>query len=253
MPQDAPATVNHAVDLSGPDKRTLMRLFQHPLTHNLSLRDAMGLFDALGSASIQHNGDIYFQLDGDALTMKRPRGKDLTATEVMDLRHLLARKGRAPDGAAQDPATVSASDLVIIIDHAGARVHALGGTDEHHHLLHEINRTQHDADREEHFPADLRFFEEVAQAVVGARRIVLIGHGKGQSNEADHLSDYLHHHHKDIRAKIVKKIVADLAHLKLHELLDLGRQALIPADDGSAATIPQQLTKVHHDQTANRA
>jgi len=65
----------------------------------------------------------------------------------------------------------------------------------------------------------------------GMRRdgeIVVIGHGKGQSNEADHLSAYLRAHHKETYARIVREIVADLPHMTTPELLDLGRHAFGP-------------------------
>ena len=228
-PHQTPTT---AADLRGSDQRTLTQLFQHPLTHNLSLRAVTGLFDAIGSATVQHNGDLHFQLGDDALTMQRPHDKDLSASEVMNLRHLLERKGWSPNGPMPEPAnTDAATDLVIIIDHAAAQVHQLNVPDTPHQMLHEIDRSQHDADREETYPADQRFFEEIARAATHAARIVLIGHGKGQANEADHLTDYLRTHHKDIHARIVRKIVADLSHLKTHELMDLARHALATPTD----------------------
>jgi hypothetical protein len=54
----------------------------------------------------------------------------------------------------------------------------------------------------------------------------VLGHGKGQSNEANHLSAFLQAHHKATHARIVREIVADLPHLTAPALLDLGRHAL---------------------------
>jgi hypothetical protein len=68
----------------------------------------------------------------------------------------------------------------------------------------------------------------VADAVAAGGEIVVIGHGKGQSNEADHLSAYLQAHHKPTWARIVREIVADLPHLTTPELLELGRHAFSP-------------------------
>jgi NADPH-dependent 7-cyano-7-deazaguanine reductase QueF len=62
--------------------------------------------------------------------------------------------------------------------------------------------------------------------MAGTGEIILIGHGKGQSNEADHLNKYLKSHHKDAHARIVQTIVADLSHLTMAELLKLGRDAV---------------------------
>lgn len=242
MPDMTRKSTTLADGLDGSDLRTLKHVFQHRLSHNLSLRMVTGLFDTIGNTEAQLNGDIHFHLGDEALTLKRPRGMDLTATEVMELRHLLTRHGWSPDAPAAptmatSPATTAnASDLAIIIDHQGANVYHLTGPDAPQYLPHEVNRTLHDADREETYPADTRFFDEVARASAGADRIVLIGHGKGQSNEADHLSDYLRQHHKDLHARIVTKIVADLTHMQTRQLLDLGRHALTLAGDAMSST-----------------
>ncbi len=129
-----------------------------------------------------------------------------------------------------DSPTSAAPDLVIVIDHKDARVFPVGreagASHELHHLLHQIDRTQHDADRAEAYPADTRFFDSVAAAVSGNGRIVVIGHGKGQSNEAGHLMAYLGKHHIGVLARVVREIVADLPHMTVPQLLSLARHAL---------------------------
>jgi hypothetical protein len=57
----------------------------------------------------------------------------------------------------------------------------------------------------------------------------VIGHGKGQSNEADHLTAYLKSHHRETYDRIVREVVADLPHMTTPQLLDLGRHAFGPA------------------------
>lgn len=51
------------------------------------------LFETIGTAEHQHNGDLMLRIGDDHLSLKRTRGKDLAATEVMDVRHLLVRAG----------------------------------------------------------------------------------------------------------------------------------------------------------------
>lgn len=130
-------------------------------------------------------------------------------------------------------------DMVIAIDHAGARVvpldHAAGTPPETHRFSHHIDRHQHDADRDETYPADMRFFESIAAAVTGARRIAVIGHGTGQSNEAAHLLAYLAKHHPDLRARVACDLSADLPHSTLPQLLALARHALTPPGHASHA------------------
>lgn len=125
------------------------------------------------------------------------------------------------------------SDLVIVIDHAGTRVFPIGRKasppQELHHLTHQVDRTQHDANRTETLPADIRFFDSVAAAVAGSGRIVVIGHGKGQSNEAGHLMAYLSKHDVGVHARVAGQLTAGLPHATVPQLMALARHTLWPA------------------------
>jgi hypothetical protein len=226
--------------VTGADRRTLDAIFRHPLSHNLSWRDVVSLFTAIGGAEEKHNGEFVFRAADDILTMKKPHNKDLTGPDVMDLRHFLNRTGWSPSASGPPNADAAPPDLrlIVVIDHAGAKVYRIDrSADGDHgvtaydpkHLIHHLERKMRDEDRDETYPEDQRFFEQVAAAISGGGEIVVIGHGKGQSNEADHLSAYLQTHHKQTCARIVREIVADLSRLTTPELLDLGRRAFAQA------------------------
>jgi hypothetical protein len=231
---------NLNVAVTGVDRRTLDAIFRHPLSHNLSWREVVSLFTAIGGAEEKHNGEFEFRAGDQSLAMKKPRTKDLTGPDVMDLRHFLNRTGWLPSASAPldvDTPTPKPS-LIVVIDHAGAKIYSIDRAiqDGHgvtaydpKHLLHHLERKMRDEDRDETYPEDERFFEQVADAMSAEGEIVVIGHGKGQSNEADHLSAYLAARHKPTYARIVREIVADLPHLTTPELLDLGRHALVHA------------------------
>jgi hypothetical protein len=238
--QGAAASNLHA-SVTGGDRRTLDTIFRHPLAHNLDWREVVSLFAVIGEAEEKHNGEFAFHAGGEQLLMKKPHHKDLTGPNVMDLRHFLTRAGWSPDAAptSNAEAAPAAPSLIVVIDHAGAKVYRIDrAADESHgvtaydpkHLLHHLERKTHDADRDETWPDDAHFFEQVATAVSAGGEIVVIGHGKGQSNEADHLSAYLQTHHKDTYARVVREIVADLPHLTTPELLELGRHAFDQAN-----------------------
>ena len=78
-------------------------------------------------------------------------------------------------------------------------------------------------------PEDITFFEQIAGACIDADRIVLIGHGHGQSNAAHHLAEFLREYHPAIFAKVVVELVADYAALTAPQLLQVGRRALTTA------------------------
>jgi hypothetical protein len=238
MPHDAPIIDPDRADgLSGTHRRTLEKLFQHPLTHNLSWREVTSLCQAIGTAEHRHNGDLLLGIGEEQLVQKPAHRKDLDASEVMDLRHLLIRAGWAAKSSDQaTPAASAEPDVMIVVDHAGARLYALhaesrsmakAAAEQTHHLRHQhIDGREHDADREEHYPADTHFFAGIAAAVPTGGRIVVVGHGKGQSNEAAHLIAYLGLHHRDIQGRIVGNIVADLGHLTVPQTLQMARDAL---------------------------
>ncbi len=235
MPHDAPVIDQDIGDsISGTHRRALEKVFQHPLTHNLTWRAVTHLFETIGTAEHRHNGDLMLGIGSEHLSVKPARGKDLGATEVMDVRHLLVRAGWSSKPAEQPTQSApGVPDVMIVIDHAGARVYRLDAGnptmafDETHHLRHEhIGRKDHDADREENYPADARFFEAVVAAVPQDGRIVLISHGKGQSSEAEHLVKYLSQHHPEIEARVTGSLVADLPHITLPEIVELARDAL---------------------------
>jgi len=229
-----PPNLNAA--MTGVDRRTLDAIYRHPLAHNLSWREVVTLFTAIGQAEEQHNGEYLFRAGGEHLSMQKPHDKDLTGSDVMELRHFLNRAGWSPDAQSMPQADVELrpSSLIVVIDHAGAKIYRIDGSADSQgvifynpeHLLHHIERAAHDNDRDENYPDDERFFEHVASTLSVGGKIVVIGHGKGQSNEADHLSAYLLAHHKDTHARIVREMVTDLPHLTTPELVQLGAHAL---------------------------
>jgi hypothetical protein len=237
---DAAAALAQSAAVTGVDRRTLDAIFRHPLSHNLSWREVVNLFTAVGGAEEKHNGEFAFRAGDETLAMKRPHSKDLTGPEVIDLRRFLTRAGWSPSAlpSLADADAAPTSGLIVVIDHAGAKVYRIDPStddgqgvmaDDPRRLLHHLERKRHDEDRDETYPDDELFFEQVANAVASGGEIVVIGHGKGQSNEADHLTAYLKAHHKQTAARIVREIVADLPHLTTPELLDLGRHALVHA------------------------
>ena len=220
--------------VTGHDRRTLDAIFRHPLAHNLEFRDVVALMAAIGGAEEKSNGELSFEVGGEKLVMAKPHGKDLSGSSVQDLRHLLTRAGWAPDAAAPAPTAAETVGLIVVIDHAGATLYRGDGGTSHdqdrqqplRHFARGMRPERHDADRDEKEPDDDRFFEGVAAALAPAGRIVVIGHGKGQSNEADHLSAYLLSRHKGVHDRIIREIVADLPHMTQAELIGLGRHAL---------------------------
>ncbi len=240
MPPDDARFASAKPDLTVADQRVLDRVFQHPLSHNLSWRDVIALFSAAGGVEHAHNGRLVLRLGADHLTFAQAHDKDLDADDVMALRHFLSGAGWTPMSMPAPSFSAGVPAIAIIIDHASARIYDLPPDDAHHAARHThqrhhtIDPMQHDADRAETYPVDHRFFDAIAQDVQGDARIVVISHGKGQSNEGDHLVAYLEKHHRSVHDRIARVISADLPHRSVPEILVLARDALDPASENIA-------------------
>ena len=246
--------------LSKASRSTIEALYQHPLSHNLEWSDVVALFEKLGTVDQKSHNEFAFGLGGEHHRVRKPHAKDLTAAEVMTFRHMLTRAGWAPErpaakaGAktAHEPAAIGSPDLLVVVDHHEARLyhldvrsadlldHGIRPYDPHHLLRHGSHNDQ-GREQRQRTPEDHAFYESIAQAVLPARAIVVIGHGTGRSNAAHQLVEFLHQHHSDTASKVVSEVVADLSSLTAPQLLDLGRRAL------TAGTTPSPVKGPSHD------
>lgn len=242
MPHDDASLSTANPDLTVVERRVLARIYQHPLSHNLSWREVIELFSATGEVEHAHNGNLVLKLGADHLVFKTAHDKDLAADDVMALRHFLTRAGWTPTSMPAKPLMPAKAAIAIVLDHASARIYDLALDDAHqtpqetHHLLNTIDREQHEADRQETDPANHRFFDAIATDMPSDAPIVVVSHGKGQSNEGNHLLDYLEEHYRTLNDRIARVIVADLPHPTVPQQLKLARDALLCAPESAEAT-----------------
>lgn len=221
------------------ESRVMARIFQHPLSHNLSWRETVALFDSFGAVEHAHNGDLVLVLGGAHQAFRPAQGSALAPDDIMALRHFLARAGWA-DGVAPVIAPQDSPQMVVL-DRAEARVYPIpatahaGAAHATHHLTHDTDTNQNDANRDETYPADTAFFAAIARALGPIGRVVLISHGKGQSNESAHFIAYLDHHDLPLLGRIMADLTADLSHITVAQCLDLARGAL--ADNATIKVI----------------
>ena len=76
---------------------TLAKIFEHPLSHNIEWRAVVSLLEAVGELRERHDGKYVLTLGTETEILERPKGKDLDAQQVVDLRRMLSHAGYGPE------------------------------------------------------------------------------------------------------------------------------------------------------------
>ena len=84
--------------LSSHHRDTIERIFSHPLSHNVEWRQVVSLLDTIGTVTHEHNGKLRIALGSETEVLPAPRGKDVEAQIVVDLRRMLTQAGFGPGG-----------------------------------------------------------------------------------------------------------------------------------------------------------
>jgi hypothetical protein len=82
--------------LSGRHRDTLGQIFEHPVSHNIEWHAVVSLLEAVGTVTTRHDGKVEVSVGDGQAFIDPPRGKDIDAQTVVDLRHMLAEAGYQP-------------------------------------------------------------------------------------------------------------------------------------------------------------
>jgi hypothetical protein len=226
--------------LSKSHRRTMDALFAHPVAHNLDWQDVVSLLNRLGTLEHLPNNDMSLRMGDDHQNIHKPHGKDLTIDDIMVLRHFLTRVGwslKHPRAAAEQ---ADKPDFLITIEHHEAKIYhmdlASDDPADHvirpydpHHFLHHLTHKDETRQRGERAAEDPGYYENICQAVASAvphGRIVVIGHGKGHSDAAHHLIEWMKLHHRETFQHVVCELSEDLSAVTQPQLLVIARDAL---------------------------
>lgn len=220
--------------VTGSNRRTLDAVFRHPSAHNLEWNDVLALIHKIGDVIRKNNNEFEFRVAGGVHFMRKPHTKDIAGSDVITLRKFLAETGfsseeRAPPAA---PIEETALNLLVVVDHHEAKIYDLAHSADHiggrtikpydpHHFLHHLTHKDQFAARGQRAPEDITYYQAIATGLKQAESIILVGHGTGKSNAANHLSEYLRSHQPAIARRIVAERVADLSSITEPQLLEL--------------------------------
>ena len=224
--------------LHGAHLRTLEALFRHPTAHNLEWQDVLTLFERIGSVHRRPGDKFSLEVAGEHYLIHKPHTKDLTSSEVVDVRNLLRNTGWTPQSSriAEGRSQLEGEVLMVVIDHHGAKIYriapAVSAAEEiritpydPHHFLHHLAHKDQSRAEGQRAPEDITFYARVAEALAPAAQVVVVGHGQGKSNAAHHLSEYLRTHHPETFQRVVRELEADLSAITLPQLAALAGQA----------------------------
>ena len=219
---------------------TLQAIFSHPLHHGLGMADVEALLQHLGG-SVEHLSDHRLKLqlgNGNALVLHAAAGlhrTDVDEDGVLRLRHFLQQAGVSPQHPEADSRSSRGDQskrLVIHLDHRGAKLWRFEGDAvretslEPHGLWGSHQRLSHRHDRDiagQRAPLDFDFLNQLSQAVLGADRALLLGHGHGQSDVRQILCEHLERHHPGATDHIEMEDVNDTGFSDA-ELIALARE-----------------------------
>jgi hypothetical protein len=84
------------ISLNNHHRDTLMRIFQHPTSHNIEWPDVASLLSVVGTIEEKHDGKFQVRVGDEVQFLDRPPHKDIDVQMVVDLRRMLTSAGYGP-------------------------------------------------------------------------------------------------------------------------------------------------------------
>ena len=240
-------------------EHTLNALFAHPMRHDLKVSEVEALLLHLG-IKVEHLSDHRIKVhqpNGASLVLHGARGVHhamLDPAGVLRLRRFLHTSGIHTDqpGAAQTAEAPQRGDqtkrLVIHLDHRGARLWWLDGeriessTLTPHGLWRSHQQLSNRRDRDiagQRAPLDHAFLNKLSEAVLQADRVLLLGHGHGESDLRMLLHKHLEQHHPMAVDRLELELLDDTA-CSDAELLGVARKHFGNEPHRQTLKIPRQ-------------
>jgi len=91
--EEAKRIGRRVTEVHGNHRTTLEKIFRHPASGNIEWRQVRSLLKAVGATTEERNGKLKVSLGGETEVLQPPRGKDIDAQMLVDLRRMLTRAG----------------------------------------------------------------------------------------------------------------------------------------------------------------
>ena len=84
------------ISLNHHHRDTLLRIFQHPTSHNIEWPDVASLLAVVGTIEEMHDGKFQVTVGTEREFLIRPKHKDIDVQQVVDLRRMLTSADYLP-------------------------------------------------------------------------------------------------------------------------------------------------------------
>ena len=132
---------------------------------------------------------------------------------------------------------VSPLTLMVVMDHHVAKIYRIDSVSgetttrqiapyDPHHFLHHLTHKGQSREPGQRAPEEPGFYERISDALAAGGRILVVGDGTGTSNAAQHLTEFLRTHRREIYQRIVREIRVDLSAITTRQLLALAEKIL---------------------------
>lgn len=202
------------------NQRTLAQIFRHPMTHNLTWRDAISLFEHLGQVEQEHNGNLKVTINSQLTVFHGVSASDVAGPDqVNQMRHLLReheshderQNGRLllvlnfHEGRIFNLAVETAEPIVVQpLDPDGTKAH--------------VHSNKHEDSGRNVQPNHDAFFEAVSVPLEGAKEVIVFGSGEGASGAMLQFLPWLEQAHPATHKVVSRSETVDQSHMSNGEL-----------------------------------
>jgi hypothetical protein len=215
------------------DKELLESFVGGKLPRNLSWSSVIDLIGHIGEVQPHGSDEFIFTVGSQRGFFKRPSGHNLAVEEVSRVRRFLKETGAL----GMPVKTSQIRRMVAVIDHhvthfyhdldhrrsqSEVTVKPYDPFGFHHHLIHRKEAHY----KGERVPEEDSYYEEIAEELVHAEAVILIGHGTGKSSAVGFLTEYLKTHRPEEYQRIVATESADLSALTEPQIEEMAKRRL---------------------------
>ncbi|MDQ6614661.1 MAG: hypothetical protein M3083_07935 [Actinomycetota bacterium] len=223
--------------LGSEQRHTLERLSRHPLAANIKWPQVLALLEAMGEVTTESKDRYRVTVDGHTEVFRPPHHGDVPADMVMKLRRFLTTSPAATDE------VDTGRDLLVVVDHRSATVYefeppaaevaTVAPYDPQGRLrhLHHVEGNY----QGQRTPEVAAYYRAVAEALRGARTIVIFGHGDGHSDAAQLLRGRLVEQMSAPPSRVIIEVRVDVKSFTEAQLLAAARQVVDDAERGNGS------------------